>query len=146
MSIDASTKRFLARMAAIVGCSSLLLTASFVGVLAIATGSLGNVGSRIPAYLLVMAVAFVVTVVALERNEVDGRLILMTTVVVSGATFLLALLAVEGVFYTMRDPGAVINSQLVYYLLAAGIVATGLGFWSLNHWREFIGRVEPDDE
>ncbi|MFW5939355.1 MAG: hypothetical protein ACOCQU_02795 [Halolamina sp.] len=145
MSIDESTKRFLVRMAAIVGGCSLLLTASFVGVLALVSGNLGDIGSRIPAYLLVMAIAFVVTVVALERNEVDGRLILMTTVVISGATFLLALLAVEGVLYTVRAPAAVINSQLVYYFLAAGIVATGLGFWSLNHWREFIGRPKPDD-
>lgn len=131
-------------MAAIVGCSSLLLTASFVGVLAIVSGNVGDIGSRIPAYLIVMAIAFVVTVVALERKEIDGRLILMTTVVVSGMAFLFSLLAVEGVFYTVRDPTAVFNTQLVYYLLAAGLVATGLGYWSLNHWREFTGRVAPN--
>lgn len=146
MDLDDSTKRFLLRMAAIVGSFSLLLTASFVGVLAVVSGETGNIGNRVPMYLIVMAVAFVVTIVALERHEFDGRLILMTTVVISGATFLLVLLAVEGVYYTMRDPEAVINSQLVYYFLAAGIVATGLGFWSLNHWREFIGRAVPDEE
>ncbi|WP_049981840.1 hypothetical protein [Halolamina rubra] len=141
MSIDAATRRFLVRMAAIVGCCSLLLTASFVGVLAIVSGNVGDLGTRIPAYLIVMAVAFVVTVVALERNEIDGRLILMTTVVISGVTFLLSLLAVEGVYYTIRSPAAVFNTQLVYYMLSAGLVATGLGYWSLNHWREFTGRV-----
>lgn len=144
MPMDASTKRFLVRMVAIVGCCSLLLTASFVGVLAIVSGSVVDIGSRIPIYLIVMAVAFVATVVALERNEIDGRLILMTTIVISGVTFLLSMLAVEGVLYTVRSPAAVFNTQLVYYMLSAGLVATGLGYWSLNHWREFTGRVGPD--
>lgn len=144
MAMDEATKRFLLRMVAIVGCCSLLLTASFVGVLAIVSGNMGEIGNRMPAYLILMAIAFVVTVVALERNEIDGRLILMTTVVIAGLTFLFSLLAVEGVLYTIRDPAAVFNTQLGYYFLAAGLVATGLGYWSLNHWREFTGRVTPN--
>lgn len=137
MSYGEAETAFLARVGALVIVSALVLTASFVGLFAFASGQTGQVGSRVPYYLLVMATAFVTTILLLENHRDDGRLILMTTVIVATITFVVVVLATEGIIFAIEYPNQVFSSQIVLYLLAASLVGTGLGFWGLRHWREF---------
>ena len=126
----------LARIGAGVAVSTLALTASFVGIVALATGEAVGLGSRLPIYVLAMAVAFVATVVLLELHEREGRLVLAVAASIGGGTFVIILLAGEGLIYAASDPEAVFASALVFYFLAAGLIATGLGYWGAHHWRE----------
>ncbi len=125
------------RVAALVAGSTLALTACFVGLLAAATGQVEGVGSRLPAYVLAMAVAFVATVVRLELEGYDGRPIIVSASGVAVAAFVLVTLGGEGLTYAVRNPEAVVGSQLLLYLLAAGLIGSGLGYWGVRHWREF---------
>lgn len=137
MSYGAAQKSFVVRVGALVLVSALVLTASFVGLFAFASGQVAGIGQRVPYYLIVMAVAFVATILLLENHRDDGRVILLTTVIVSTVTFGVVVCATEGIIFAQRYPNKVFSSQIVLYLLAASLVGTGLGFWGLRHWREF---------
>lgn len=127
---------FLRVGALILGCT-LLLTASFVGILAVFSGDVTTFKSRIPWYLLIGAAVFVGTIVLLEENGAHGRTILATALLTTVLAFILVSLGVEGFIFTLENPDTVFVSQLVLYLLAAGLIGTGVGYWGLNHWREF---------
>jgi len=139
-------RRRAARLGGVVLVSTLVLTAAFVGVLALVSGGNDGVGGRLPVYVLAMAVAFVGFVVLVEQRldarpgPIDGRRVLGT----AGAFALTVLLAVslsgEGVVYAVRNPDRVVASEVFLYFLAAGLVGTGLGYWGLRHWQEFAGR------
>jgi len=117
---------------------SVLLTASFVGLLAFISGASLDVGSRLPFYVLAMSVAFVVGLFLLDDDYRDGLSVLAVVTALSVVTFVLVGLAVEGVVYTSLHPNQVLTSQLLVYFAAAGIICTGVGVWALNHWREFV--------
>jgi len=59
-----STDQYL-RVAGVVIVSTVVLTAVFLGVLAVVTGKAPGLGGRVPVYMLLMAVAFVISVVGL---------------------------------------------------------------------------------
>ena len=42
----------------------------------------------------------------------------------------------EGLLHAVRNPGALVTSHLLFYFLAAGMIATGFGYWAINHWQE----------
>jgi hypothetical protein len=96
--------------------------------------------------MLLMAIAFVITVVGLIRREVGGGVVLSAATGVGVLTFSLGLLAGEGVVYTVREPSEVLGSNLVVYFLAAALIGTGLSYWTVNYWREFTNFVEDDSE
>lgn len=134
----ASDRRsFFFRVGVLILSCTLLLTASFIGVLAVISGDVSTYESRIPWYLLIGAAVFVGTIVLLEENGAHGRTILATALLMTITSFILIALGVEGFLYTLENPEAVFVSQLVLYLLAAGLIGTGIGYWGLNHWREF---------
>lgn len=134
-----TNRQYFARVGLlIVGCT-VLLTASFYGVVALLEGQLTSVGDRLPAYLLVTAVAFVGTVVLLEAYESSGRTIIVTATIMGLLTAVIVPLGVEGFLYALDNPDEVLNSRLFLYLLAAALIGTGVGYWGLNHWREFTG-------
>jgi hypothetical protein len=135
--LSRSDREVFARIGVGVVLSTLALTASFVGLLALLTGEAVAVGSRLPLYVLAMAVAFVVVIVRSELRNRDGRVVLATAGSVSVGTLVLVTLAGEGLVYAAREPDAVVASSLLFYFLAAGLIATGLGFWGARHWREF---------
>ncbi len=137
-------REFFARVGVLIVACTGLLTASFVGVVAVLRGELTSVGGRVPAYLVVAAVAFVGTVVLLEAYESSGRTIIVTASIMGLLTAVLVPLGVEGLLFAMERPEEVLNSQLFLYLLAAALIGTGLGYWGLNHWREFTGGRSPD--
>lgn len=132
-------QRLLLRIGVPIAVFTLLLTASFIGFLAAISGQLGDVEARAPWYLIGAALTFVGTIVLLEVNDVSGRTIIVTAVVVAVAAFGLLALGVEGFIFAVHNPGAESLPRLVLYFFSAALVATGLGYWGLKHWREFTG-------
>jgi uncharacterized membrane protein len=129
----------LARVGALVGGCTLVLTAAFVGVVALVSGLSPGLNTRLPVYVLVMAGSFVGTLLVVERRRRDGRQIIVTATGVGTAVFVLVALAGEGVSYAAANPAEVFDPTLILYLLAAGLIGTGLGYWGVRHWREFTG-------
>jgi hypothetical protein len=137
------------RLGAVVLASTLVLTTAFVGVLAVVSGGNDGLGGRLPAYVLVMAVAFVGFVVLAEQRlgtggGVDGRRVIVTAGGVALTVLVTVALSGEGVVYAVRNPEGVVASEVFLYFLAAGLIGTGLGYWGLRHWREFAaGTLVP---
>jgi hypothetical protein len=144
-----SSRRARATLA--VGASTVVLTACFVGVLALVRGAVAGFGDRLPIYAVVIGAAFVAALLRAEQRYgpdapgpgaadgggFGGGAILTTALGVAVATVVLVSFAGEGVVYALRLPDAVVTSTLFLYFVAAGLIATGLGYWGLRHWREF---------
>lgn len=137
MATQLNTQDFYVRISLIIVACTLLLTASFIGILSLISGEVAGVGDRIPWYLVVSAIGFVTAIVILEGHGASGQEIIATAIIVSVVLFILFALSVEGMIYATRFPEEVFVSQLVVYFLAAGLIGAGLGYWSLQHWREF---------
>ncbi|WP_313692044.1 hypothetical protein [Halorarum halobium] len=131
----------LKQIVLLVAVSTVVLTADFVGLLSLLTGRATEIGTgiggRFPAYVLVMAVAFVVTIVGLARFDTDGRTVLSAATGVGLLTLVTGALAGEGVVYAIAYPSEILSSQLLFYFVAAGLIGTGLSFWTVNYWRDF---------
>lgn len=117
------------RLGAVVLGSTLALAMSFFGLIALLTGDATGILDRLPLYVLAMATAFVAAVVTLDDYRLHGETVLSWAAILAGATFLFVGLGSEGVVYSIRYPGEVLSSQLFVYVLSAGLIATGLGFW-----------------
>lgn len=121
---------------------ALVLTAGFVGLVALAVGSRSGLLGRFPYYVLATAGAFVVALWQLDDRSVDGLPVLIGSSGIAIGSGLLVGLAVEGAIYAVRNSGEILISRLIVYFLAAALICTGLGIWGLRHWREFAG-LEP---
>lgn len=130
-------RTFARRAVALVAGATVVLTAAFVGIVALTEGETAGLRGRLPFYVFGGAVIFVVTLVSLEDPEEGGLPILTTTAAVSVVGFTLLGLAGEGFWYASRNTGRVFGSSLVVYFLAAALVCTGTVYWGINHWREF---------
>ncbi len=137
-------RAMLARTGGLVGVCTAVLTAAFVGVVALASGNADGVGSRLQFYILAGALAFVGSLLVLEESRHDGRTVIQGALVAGIAGFVVVGLASEGVLYAMADPETVLSSSLLVYLVAAALVASGLGYWSVRNWR-LVGRRIPND-
>lgn len=126
--------------------SSLVLTTSFVGGLGLLSGALADTQSRLPVYVLGMAVVFVASMFGLITYDADGVTAMFGAVGISLLGFVLLGLAGEGIVYAIRYPNRVFGSQLVIYFLAAGLIGTGLGYWVVSYWREFTAQPATEDE
>jgi hypothetical protein len=126
----------LARAGALVAVCTLVLTASFVGLVALLSAAAPGVGTRLPLYVLGTAGAFVTAIVFLEARHLDGERIITTAGLLAVGTFVFATLSGEGLMYVVRNPGELVASQMAFYFLAAGMIATGVGYWAINHWDE----------
>lgn len=124
----------LGRLAAMVGLSTVALTASFVGLVALVTGNVTGTTSRLPFYLLATAAVFVAGVVLFEESRHEGRRALVAAVVAAVATLFVVGLGGEGVVYALENPESAIRSQLFTYLLSAALIGTGVGYWSWRNW------------
>lgn len=127
----------LGRLAAIVGVSTVALTASFVGLVALATGSVSGTLSRVPIYVLVTAAVFVAAVVLFEESHHDGRRTLLAATLAAAVILFVVGLGGEGVIYALEDPEEAIRSQLFTYLLSAALIGTGVGYWTWRNWETF---------
>jgi hypothetical protein len=132
-----STQRVVIRIGAVISACTLLLTSSFVGFIAAIDGELANFGNRVPWYIVVAAVTFVATIVLLELNDADGKTIIVSATFTGVMSYFLTFFGVEGFLFALENPQEVIVSRLIIYFFAAALVATGLGYWGLRHWREF---------
>ncbi len=117
--------------------STVVLTAAFLGTLSLFTGGVPGFSVRFPYYVLVMALGFVTALFLLERPRIDGSQVLMATIGLTVTVFALVTLAGEGVAYAYKYPSAVFQSDFILYLLAAGLIGSGLAYWTIRHWREF---------
>lgn len=126
-----------AKMAGLAAASTIVITASFVGVLALFEGEFSSLDGRIPWYLVACSLVFLATIFLLEEHGSDGAEIIAVTAVVTALSFVLIVLSVEGVNYARTNPDDVFVDQLVLYFLAAGMFGTGIGYWGIRHWREF---------
>lgn len=126
------------RAVALVITSSILLTVALIGVVAVFSEGVGGFGGRIPFYFLAFAIVFVSLVIGFEEQAFDGRTILLSTVGLSIVLGVLVVLVGEGLVYAFHYPAAVLTSRLLLYLLATGVICTGLVYWGLRHWREFL--------
>jgi len=125
------------RAAVLVAVSTAVVTAAFVGVVALVTGHASHVTVRLPFYVLVMAVVFVAFVFLIDSRGSDGQTVIVSSIGVALLGFLIVLLSGEGVVFLVTNPDQVLASQLIVYLVSAGLVCTGLAYWGLRHWREF---------
>jgi len=117
--------------------STLLLTAGFLGALALLNGAVVGFSDRFPFYVVLMALGFVASLFVLEGPRIEGSQVLMATIGVTVTVFVVATLAGEGIFYAIRAPGAVFQPDIILYLVAAALIGSGLAYWTITHWREF---------
>ncbi|MBX0323831.1 hypothetical protein EGH21_12400 [Halomicroarcula sp. F13] len=134
----------LLRTGGLVGVCTLALTAAFVGVVALVTGGASDASSRLQLYVLAGAVTFVAGLVVLEESRHRGQRGLVGASVAGIVGFLQVALGTEGVVYAVENPEVVVSSDLFVYLVAAALVASGLGYWSVRNWR-LVGRRVPGD-
>lgn len=140
MGSRAAGRGFAGRAVIVIGVSTFVLTAAFLGVLSLMTGGVVDVGDRLPFYLVLAGAAFVGTVVVLEEHGAEAEVILVTAVITGVLSLAAVSLGVEGVMFAVNNPDRVFVSQLVLYLVAAALIGTGLAYWGINHWREFTDR------
>ena len=136
MALD-ETQRFYFRITVIIALCTLIITFSFLGVLAFIAGEPEAPLARLPWYLVIGAAAFVASIVLLEQMGGRSRDTLVTATVNGVFVIIIATLSVEGFLYTVRNPEEVFVSQLVLYFIAAGLAGTGVAYWALRHWREY---------
>lgn len=129
----------VAKGTGLVVSSTLVVTVAFVGLLALLTGESAGLRGRVPYYVVAFTVAFTALLIALERHLAEGDQILLTAAVLSFSVGLLFALDVEGLVYAVSSPGDIVASQLLLYFVAAGFLCTGLVYWGVHHWREFVG-------
>lgn len=129
-------RRILRVVVPIVG-STVVLTAAFLGALSLFTRSVPGFSARFPYYVLIMALGFVGALFVLERPRIDGSQVLMATIGLTVTVFITVTLAGEGVAFALTYPSAVFKSDFILYLLAAGLIGSGLAYWTVRHWREF---------
>ncbi|MFB6153748.1 MAG: hypothetical protein ABEJ27_05805 [Halodesulfurarchaeum sp.] len=122
--------------------STVVLTAAFLGALSLLEGSVPGFSARFPYYVLVMAIGFVSALFVLERPRMEGSQVLMATIGLTVTVFVIVTLAGEGLAYAMTQPDQVFVPDFILYLLAAGLIGSGLAYWTIQHWREFtpLGR------
>ena len=121
--------------------STVLLTAAFLGILALLTNRATGFADRFPYYVLLMAVGFVVALFLLERPTLEGTQILVATLGLTLTIFVSVTLAGEGITFAIKHPDEVLVSNLIMYLVSAALIASGLVFWSVRHWREYATYV-----
>ena len=135
----------LKEIATLVAVSTVVLTADFVGLLSLLTGEAAGVGVRFPYYVLLMAVAFVVTIVGLARYDTEGRTVLSAATGVAVLALVVGFLAGEGIVYAVTHREEVLNPGILFYFVAAGLIGTGLSFWTVNYWRDFTNGATVDE-
>ncbi|MFC3958118.1 hypothetical protein [Halovivax cerinus] len=140
MNTDRIADLLASRAVLTVASSTVLLTLAFVGVAVVVEGQIvGDVSTRLPVYVLVFALGFIVSLLKLDNRNRDGMQILIATAGIGTVAALLVGLATEGAVYLVDSPEALLHRGLIVVFLAAGIICTGLGIWGVRHWREFVG-------
>jgi len=120
----------------LLGVWTALLTATFLGVVALVSGAATGLVARFPLYVLGGAVIFVAVLLVLDHSRHRAKTVLFRAVAGTAGGFVLSALAAEGVVYTLTSPGSVVASHLFVYLLSAALVASGLWYWTVRNWND----------
>lgn len=118
--------------------STAILTASFIGLVGLLTGGVTGLEDRLPYYALALALGFVGAILAFEREYDRGETIIRLAAVAAGTTFVLVGLSGEGISFLLQGPSGLTSSQSLLYFVAAGLIATGLGYLGMLHWRDLV--------
>lgn len=137
LSKGAETREYFARTSALVVVFTVILTTNFVGIMSILTGDVTGTTNRFPIYVLLTAIVFVAVIMIMEAADAEGRLVIQAAIVSGLLGFVLVVFGGEGVIYALERPENVFDSRLLLYFVSAAVIATGLGYWGLRHWREF---------
>lgn len=129
-------RRLAATAVGLIALSTFVIASSMLGAFAILTASAPGFGGRVPYYVLGGAAVFTAVVVLLEMRIDDGLTIITTGLAVAAVGLLAIGLGTEGLLFGYRTPTRML-SNLFVYLLAAGLISTGVIFWAVRHWREF---------
>ncbi|MFP9193244.1 hypothetical protein ACLI4Q_16545 [Natrialbaceae archaeon A-CW1-1] len=140
MNVESLRNRLPERILLVVMGFTLVLTAGFVGLVALLSGDTAGSNGRVPYYVLATAIAFIVALWRLDEGNVDGLTVLIASSGIALGAGILVAFATEGVSYGVRNPSELVSSHLIVYFLAAALICTGLGIWGLRHWREFASR------
>lgn len=135
---DAIREHLPYRGLVLVMVATVFVTASFIGVLSIIEGRAEGLTNRFPYYLVLTGGVFASFVVILENYIPEGLRIILTSVITAVLAGIVLSLAVEGLYYTVRFSGELVASQIALYMLAAAFICTGMVYWGVRHWREFI--------
>jgi hypothetical protein len=128
--------RTVARAGLFVVLSTVALTASFLGVVGLFSGRVSGLTARLPFYVLVMAICFVVVIIGFDSVLREAQQVLGLAVAVSILALALVTLGGEGIVYLVEYTEQVVASHLLFYILAAGLIGTGLCYWAIRHWAE----------
>lgn len=135
---------FFARVGGLIlGCTG-VLTLAFFGLVAFITASTPGIASRIPFYVLGMAIVFVAGIILMEQHarRREAQRVLWAASAVSLLGFVLLTLAGEGLLYAVRNPGTALASERVLYVVAAGLIGTGIGYWGVRNWKDIAVRFD----
>jgi len=129
---------FFARVGGLIlGCTG-LLTLAFFGVVAFITASTPGIADRIPFYVLGMAAIFVGAIILMEQHarRREAQRVLWAASSLSLLGFIFLTLSGEGLLYAARNPDTVLASERVLYVIAAGLIGTGIGYWGVQNWSD----------
>ena len=143
MTLTTPDRETVVTLGGVVLASTVLLTACFVGILSLVTNGFVDFADRLPVYSMVTGVVFVSAIIGFARTGTDARIVISGAIGGSMLAFVLVSLAIEGAVYTTRAPDAVVSSQLIFYFVAAGLIATGCVYWVATYWREIFDTAEP---
>lgn len=129
------------RVSGVVFFCTCVLTLDFLGVLSSIDSESTGMQDRFPYYFLAASVGFVTALFYLEAEFSRGIQTIIPAVGIGVVTFLAVGFGVEGVLFAFASPEKVFTRNLLIYILSAGVVSTGLGYWLLQHWREFFGKA-----
>lgn len=132
-----TTREYMARTSLLVAVFTVVLTINLVGIMAVITGEVTGTTGRFPWYVLLTAIAFVAVILIMEAAEADGALVIRAAVTAAAIGFVFIVFGGEGLIFAWEEPEEVFDSQLLLYFMSAAVIATGLGYWLLRHWREF---------
>jgi len=126
----------LVETGSVIGVCTVTLTTSLVGLVGLLSGEASGVLTRLPLYVLVSSVAFIVALVVMDHSRYHGRTVLIRALVTGGVGFVVFGLGAEGIIYALTHPEQVVVSHLFVYLLSAAMIVSGLGYWGVRNWRE----------
>jgi len=122
-------------VATLCGCT-VVLTAVFLGAVALVAGRADGFVARLPLYVLASAVAFIAVLLVADHARTHGTAVLGRAAGVATVGFATVSLGAEGVVDALRYTDTVVMSHLFVYLLSAAVVVAGVGYWAARNYRD----------
>jgi hypothetical protein len=130
-------------VATLSGCT-VVLTAVFLGGVALAAGRAAGFVARLPLYVLASAVAFLAVLLLADHARTHGTAVLARAAGVAVVGFATVSLGTEGVVDALRYTDTVVGSHLFVYLLSTAVVASGVGYWAARNYRDVRNLTASD--